>query len=103
MRFITWQGLKRLRSLWETPPPEPAMQAARILKMKRNVVLPVKAVIVFLILYYIFYSPWMSEVATTRGVVLETLQNFTIFYVLFNIGAASMLLVIPRVPLGLVP
>src|SRR5258706_8521997 len=102
MRFITWQGLKRLRSLWETPPPEPAMQAARILHMKRNVVLPVKAVIIILILYYIFYSPWMTEVATTRGVVLETLQDFTIFYVLFNLAIATMVLVIRRFPLRLV-
>jgi signal transduction histidine kinase len=54
------------------------------------------------VLYYLFYSRWLAEVATTQGVVLETLQNFFGFYVLFQAGAASILLVVKRFRLGLI-
>jgi signal transduction histidine kinase len=102
MKFIQWQWPKKLAALLEIPAPDPSQQTARIVAMQRNIVLPVRAMVTGVVLYYLFYSRWLAEVATTQGVVLETLQNFFVFYVLFQAGAASLLLIVKRYRLGLI-
>ena len=101
MKFIQRQWPQKLAALLEIPAPDPSQQTARILAVQRNIVLPTKAVVIGFVLYYVFFSRWVERTATTQGVVLETLQNFSFFYVLCNAAAASMLLVIRRFPLGL--
>src|ERR1044071_5026678 len=101
MNLIQWQWPKKLAALLEIPVPDPPQQTARILAMQRNIVLPVRAMVTGVVLYYLFYSRWLAEVATTQGVVLETLQNFFVFYVLFQAGAASVLLIPRRFRLAL--
>src|SRR5260221_10207348 len=102
MEIARWPWLSRVSKLLATPKPEPAQHARRILAMQRNIVLPAKATVMGVVFYYLFYSNWLVGVATTQGVILETLQNFFFFYVLFNAAIASMLLVFRRFPLGLV-
>ena len=89
MHLTRWQGIKWFARLFATPRPEPAQQAERVLAMQRHIVLPAKAVVMAVVLYYLYYSRWLVEVATTRGVVLETIQNFFVFYVLINAGVAT--------------
>jgi signal transduction histidine kinase len=102
MQLARWQAVKWFANLFAAPRPEPAQQAARILAMQRHIVLPAKAVVIGLVLYYLYYSRWLVEVATTRGVVLETIQNFFVFYVLINAGVATALLMARRLPLVLI-
>ncbi len=96
MKFIQWQWPKKLAVMLEIPAPDPTQQTARILAVQRNIVLPVRAMVTGVVLYYLAYSRWLTEAATTQGVVLETLQNFFGFYVLFQAGAASVLLIVKR-------
>src|ERR1043166_43357 len=100
MKFIQWQWPKKLAALLEIP--ATTQQTLRIVAMQRNIVLPVRALVAGAGLYYLFYSGWLAEVATTQGVVLETLQNFFFFYVLLQAGAASVLLIVNRFPLGVI-
>src|SRR5207245_2649018 len=76
MPLPRWSWLSRLSRLLATPRAEPAQNARRILTMQRNIVLPAKAMVMGVVLYYLFYSRWLDEVATTQAVILETLQNF---------------------------
>jgi signal transduction histidine kinase len=50
--------------------------------MQRDVVLPAKAGIILVVVYYFFYSGWLYEVPTTRSVLQEVLKNYFLIYVL---------------------
>ncbi len=75
MKFFDWERLKKLRWVLATDRPEPAQQAERIVAMQRDVVLPSKAGVILVVLYYLFYSGWLYEAPTTRSVVLDTLKE----------------------------
>ena len=91
MKFTDWEQIKQLRKLLSTDRPEPSQQAARIVAMQRDIVLPAKAGIILVVLYYLFYSGWFYEVPTTRSVVQEVLKNFFLIYILCNVVAAGLL------------
>ena len=101
MKLIDWEHLKGLRRLLATDRPEPTRQAARIVAMQRDVVLPSKAGVILVVLYYLFYSGWFYEAATTRSVVQETLKNFFLVYVFCNFVGALFFAGWRRLPPGL--
>lgn len=98
MKFTDWEQIKQLRKLLATDRPEPSQQAARIVAMQRDIVLPAKAGIILVVLYYLFYSGWFYEVPTTRSVLQELLKNFFLIYILCNAVAALLLLFWRRFP-----
>jgi signal transduction histidine kinase len=104
MNFTFWQ---RLRWVWSRvlamPQTEPAAQAARILAVQRNIVLPARFAVTVVVFYYLFYAHWLDQpvAAVPREVVLETLQKFFIFYILVTVAAAT-LLIMRRFPTTLV-
>jgi signal transduction histidine kinase len=91
MKFTDWEQIKQLRKLLATDRREPSQQAARIVAMQRDIVLPAKAGIVLVGLYYLFYSGWFYEVPTTRSVLQELLKNFFLIYILCNVVASVVL------------
>ncbi|MDB6018333.1 MAG: Integral rane sensor signal transduction histidine kinase [Pedosphaera sp.] len=103
MNFKFWLRLKRLPRLLALPVPEPLQQASRILSVQRNIVLPTRCMVTAIVLYYLFYAHWLDQqaAATPREVVLETLQRFFLFYLIFN-AIAAILLVLRRFPPSLV-
>ncbi len=100
MNPIRWHKPKWLPRLLSLPVPEPSQQAALILGIQRNIVLPVKVAFTAVVLYYLFYSHWLD--LPTREVALEFLQSFFIFYIIFN-AIAAVLLVLKQFPHRLVP
>jgi signal transduction histidine kinase len=101
MKFIDWERLKGLRRLLATDRPEPTRQAARIVAMQRDVVLPSKAGVMLVVLYYLFYSGWFYEAPTTRSVVQETLKNYFLVYIFCNFLGALFFYFWRRLPPGL--
>jgi len=87
------------------PVPEPAQQASRILAIQRNIVLPAKLMVSCVVLYYLFYGHALeipaSGATSSRDVFLQFLQQYFIFYVIFN-AIAAILLILRRFPSGLV-
>ena len=83
------------------PVPEPVQQASRILEIQRNIVLPVRIVFTAVVFYYLFFALWVDKPSTLREVFLGTLQQYFIFYLIFN-AFASVLLVLKRFPAWLV-
>jgi signal transduction histidine kinase len=100
MKF-NWEWTKQLRKLLATDQPEPAQQAARIVAMQRDVVLPSKAGVILVVLYYYFYSGWFDDMPTTRSVVQGMLQGYFWIYVLCNVVAAALFASWRRLPPGL--
>jgi signal transduction histidine kinase len=100
MKILDWERFKKLRWLLATDRPEPTQQAERIVAMQRDVVLPSKAGVFLVVLYYLFYSGWF-EGPTTRLVVLETLKNYFLVYLLCNFLGAIFFILWRRLPPGL--
>ncbi len=104
MNITSWQRLKWAWSrVLAMPETEPAAQAARILAVQRNIVLPARFAVTVVVFYYLFYAHWLDQpvAAVPREVVLETLQRFFIFYILVTVVAAT-LLILRRFPTTLV-
>jgi signal transduction histidine kinase len=101
MKLFDRERLKKLRWLLATDRPEPTQQAERIVAMQRDVVLPSKAGVFLVVLYYLFYSGWFYDVPTTRSVVLDTLKHYFLFYLLCNFLGAVFFISWRRLPPGL--
>jgi signal transduction histidine kinase len=94
--------LKRLPALFEIPAPDPARLLRRIVMMERNIMLPVKAVFIGMILYSFDITPWMRLANSTLDVVVETVQLILWFYILANFILALILFAAERLPLAVV-
>ena len=102
MKLKSWRWLGGMPRLLSAPRSEPAQQARRILAIQRNIVLPAKFVVIGVVVYYLFFSPWLGEAATTYGVLLDSVQKFFNIYIAFNIMVAVVLFVVRRFPPGFV-
>ena len=102
MNIFNWERVEKLRWLLVTDRPEPVEQAERIARMLRDVVLPSKAVLCVVVLYYLFYSGWLADEQTTRSVALETLKKYFQIYLLCNFVGGILLVCWRRLPPGLI-
>jgi signal transduction histidine kinase len=94
--------LKQLFAPFDIPTPDPARQRRRIVMMERNVMLPVKAVFIGIILYSFDITPWVGIANSTLDVVVETVQFIFWFYIPVNVLLAVFLLAAERLPLAVV-
>jgi signal transduction histidine kinase len=96
-----WHWLKTFPGLFATPQPEPAWQAERIVAVQRRFVLPVRIGVLAVTLYYVFSSDWLLKAPSTQIVVVETLRNFFLAYIICNTIAVVFLFFWERFPPGL--
>lgn len=97
-----WQALL-YAPIWSGGvPPDPDQLATRIRHMERNIGLPTKAVVIGVLVYYLFFSRWFDEVTLPRQFALELVQRFFLVYVAFNVGVACLLIGMDQIPLRLV-
>ncbi len=95
------QWLKSLARLFEIPAPDPTRLFHRIIVTERNIMLPIKAVFIAMILYsFDAASPWINLASGTQDVVVETVQFLFWFYILANLILAAILLAAERLPLA---
>lgn len=66
--------------------PEPEQQARRIVKTQLHVVLPAKAGIIAVILYYVFSSGWSQESISEHDIALDFLRKYFLVYSACNLG-----------------
>ena len=96
MKFIARQALKRLTRLVVSPGLEPALQASRIQTFQRDIVLPIKLLLIFTLVYYFYFSNWIDQTNSTREVALGTSRHFFLFYVLATITAGGIFIGVKR-------
>lgn len=98
-----WQWLKRMPRMLTALRPEPAEHARRQLALQRNVLLPARLIMVAIVFYQLFATPWLAVVVDAYGVMFETIQNVFAGYTFLVIGATVLFLVVRRFPPGTVP
>lgn len=70
---------------------EPMERAERIVAMQLHIVMPSKAGVVAVVLYYVFYSGWFYGPLTLRQELQDQVREFILVYILCNIAAAALL------------
>jgi len=97
-----WRWLRRLPRLLDPPRPEPEQQARRITAVQRNIIPPVKLVVIGIVFYYLFSDRWWTDASSTSVVVVETMQYLFGAYVLFSAAVMASFYVVRRFPPGFV-
>ena len=78
---------QKLARLPKAPAAGPNQQAARIQAVERNVLLPLRALLLAVLGYYFFMGRWSEVPNEPRGIALSLLQKFFWFYLAANIAA----------------
>ena len=94
MKFLDSRWMKGLLTFR----PEPEQQARRIVNMQLHVVLPAKAGIIAVVLYYIFTSAWTAEAPSAHDVALDFLKRYFIIYSVCNVGISVFFIYWRRFP-----
>ncbi|MFO1513541.1 MAG: ATP-binding protein [Verrucomicrobiota bacterium] len=100
MKTGLWQWLKRLPAVAVALRPEPGDHAQSILKLQRNIVLPARLLVVSMVLYHLYTSPWLVQVVDNYGVVFETMERTFTAYAFFVLGVTVLFYVVRRPPPG---
>ena len=85
------EWLKRLPVLFEIPAPDPQRLLRRIDIMERDIMLPVKAVFIGMILYSFHSTEWTGLALSMSDLMVETVQFVFWFYILANVIFAAAL------------
>ena len=93
-----WQWLKQLSGLLAVERVKTVQQEQSIVAIHRNILLPIRLLMVVSVFYYYFSTPWIVEAVTTAGVVFEAMQNIFAGYSLAAIAIAVVFYVVRRFP-----
>jgi len=102
MRESHRQWLKRIAALLEIPAPDPPRLLHRIEVMERDIMLPVKAVFIGMILHSFHSTAWFGLTWSLLDVTAETIQYVFWGYILMSVLLAIPVLNTRRWPLALV-
>jgi signal transduction histidine kinase len=110
---LRWHKLKGLPRLLSVAAPDLEQQISRIAYMERNIGLPVKAAGITLLIYYLFFSNWFGDSASTSDILpgdvpphevaLEVIRRYFLIYVVVSVGFASMFLGMRQLPPTWIP
>lgn len=102
MRFDSRKIYQKLNRLIISPGLEPAQQSARIHAIERDIVLPIKALIILTVLYYFYFSNWLDQVHSTREVAFETIRKGILSYTAINIVVGAIFIYVRHLQLALI-
>ena len=101
MNLSEWHWRKGLAQFLDAMRPGHEPQARRIAAMQLHIVLPAKAGVIAIVLYYLFYSGGLPAVTIVQGVMLETFQRYFVVYFFCNVVAAVLFSLWRRFPPGI--
>ena len=105
MKTAARQALKKLARLVVVPGTEPTVHAARIQRFQRDIVFPIKGLLIVTLAYFFYFSNWIEPAPNSytfrlfREVAIETTFAFFLFYVLATIAVGSIFLFVRKLPL----
>jgi signal transduction histidine kinase len=104
MKASHWQWLKRVFALLEIPAPDPPRLLRRIEIMERDIMLPVKAMFIGMIMYsfHLEHSHWIGEISNPFNIAIDTVQNLFRPYIVISVVLALPMLWVQRLPLAVV-
>lgn len=78
---------------------EPAAGVRRMLFLERDIMLPIKAIVILMLLYFFYTSYWLGVVTTTEDGVIQFAQRAVWLYTSLSLAMAVLLLGSRRLPL----
>lgn len=91
MKF-RWSSLGQLRELLRETAPAPAEMALRLKTVERDIVLPVKAVALGILLYSLYHSRWFEDMALASSIAHAIFERFFVIYLSINVAMALLLI-----------
>src|SRR5688572_30275975 len=91
MKF-RWSSLGKLRELLRETAPAPEEMALRLKTVERDIVLPVKAVALGILLYSLYRTRWFEDMALTSSIAHAIFERFFLIYLSLNVAMALLLI-----------
>jgi signal transduction histidine kinase len=99
MKLFRWESIRKLRELLRETAPSPREMRQRLRTVERDVILPIKAILVLVLCYSFYVSPWIEpdviREMPERFSAQTPVQYFFLIYLVFSVGVA-LALVFPR-------
>jgi len=83
------QTFQKLSRLLVAPTLEPSQRAARIQSVEKDVILPLRLLLIAVLGYFFFLSDWFDLPHQPRGLGLALLRDYFWFYLLANMAAGA--------------
>ncbi|HLP77668.1 MAG TPA: ATP-binding protein [Candidatus Paceibacterota bacterium] len=103
MNLINWRAIGWLRELLATRQPDPTHQAERVASVQLHIVLPAKAGVIAVALYYVVFSDSFHDLLGPQTVAMQFLKDFFITYLICNVVAGAILSGWRHLPAGVLP
>lgn len=99
MKFDRRKIAQKLSQLLISPGLEPALQAERIHTFERDIVLPIKTLVVLTLGYYFYFSNWIDQPQYLREVAFENIRKWFLIYIAVNVVVGALFIRARRLPL----
>lgn len=99
MQFPT-QTLQHLQELLRPTTPDPAQQLFRLKAIERDIILPIKALYLGILVYYFYLTPWYGESESAREMAVGLTKYFLGVYLVANIAVGIFLIKSKRLSLA---
>ena len=91
----------RVASILKLPPPEASQLLQRIQLMERDIILPLKAAGIAMLLYSFYFTPWIGRVLSAMDIAVESTQYLFWVYVVLNVIWTGCLFRMRLIPLAI--
>src|SRR5208283_4178030 len=99
MDFPGEQTFQKLSRLLVAPTIEPSQRAARIQAVERDVILPLRALLIAVLGCFFFLSDWRDVPNQPRGLGHAWFQDYFWFYLLGNVAAGAVFIFVRQMSL----
>src|SRR5581483_11535089 len=93
--------LQKLAQLLVAPTVEPSQRAARIQTVEKDIILPIRCLLIVSLIYYFFFSNWIDDPHSDRFRALLWIQRGFIGYMGLNAAAAAVLIFYRKMSLNI--
>jgi signal transduction histidine kinase len=93
------QSFRKLARLFVAPTLEPSQRAARIQAVEKDVILPLRALLIAVLGYFFFLSDWRDVPEQPRGLGHALFQYYYWFYLAANVVAGGLLISVRQMTL----
>src|SRR5688500_595848 len=90
--LVGWSSFKKFRELLRETAPPPVEMASRLKVVERDVILPVKAVLIGILLFSLYRSRWFDETGGASSIAHAVFDRFFMFYLASNIAMTLLLI-----------
>ena len=99
MQFPT-QTLQHFQELLRPTTPDPAQQLFRLKAIERDIILPIKALYLAILVYYFYLTPWYGESESAREMAVGLTKYFLAVYLAANLIVGVFLIKSKRLSLA---